>query len=120
MMNAQFPHAFRHGLAYAKRLIGGQTGRKRHEAAAVDARRHVARAAQAARHAMRDTPNRGVARGAPEGRVVQIQCVDIDGEHGDAARLALRDRPVALQQLLEIRQRCLLYTSSILRRSCRR
>ena len=34
---------------------------------------------------------------AAESRVVDVERIDIDGEHGDAALLALRDRPVALQ-----------------------
>src|SRR5208283_428596 len=42
---------------------------------------------------------------APECGVVQIQGVDIDGEHRDAAVFPLRDGPVALQQLLQVWQR---------------
>ncbi len=53
---------------------------------------------------MRDPPYRGVPRGAPEGRVVQIQRIDVDREHGDPALFPMRDRPVALHQFLEVRQ----------------
>ena len=80
-------------------------GRERDQTAAVDARRDIARAAQASGHDMRDAADGRIARRAAEGRVVEIQGVDVDREHRDAALFALRDRPIALQQFLEIRQR---------------
>ena len=105
MVDAQLPHPFGHELAELQRLLHRQPGRKRHQTAAVDARGHIARAAQTARHAMGHASNRRIAGRAPECRVVQIQGVDIDGEHRDAAVFPLRDGPVALQQLLQVRQR---------------
>ena len=80
-------------------------GAKGDQAAAVDARRDIARAAQASGDDVRDAANGRIAGGAPEGRVVKIQGVDVDGEHRDAALFAMRHRPVALQQFFEIRQR---------------
>ena len=54
---------------------------------------------------MRHAADGRVARRPAEGRVVEIQRVDVDGEHRDAAVLALRNRPVPLQQLLQVGQR---------------
>ncbi len=54
---------------------------------------------------MRDAADGRIARGAPEGGVVKIQSIDVDRKHRDAALFAMRDRPIALQQFLEIRQR---------------
>ncbi len=47
-----------------------------------------------------ESPARSAERG-----VVQIERIDVDGEHRDAALFALRNRPVALQQFLQIGQR---------------
>src|SRR5450631_3296345 len=105
VMDAQFAHALCHRLSHLHRLLVREPGCECHQAAAVDARRDVARASQASRDAMRHAPNGGVASGAAKCRVVQIQRIDVDGEHRNAAALALRYRPISFQQLLEIRQR---------------
>ena len=104
-MNAQLAHSLGHEFPELERLLDGQPRRKRHQAAAIDACRDIARAAQAPGNAVRHAADRRVARRPAEGRVVQIERVDVDGEHRDAAVLALRDCPVALQQLLQVRQR---------------
>ena len=83
----------------------GEARRERNQTAAVDARRHIARAAQASGHDVRHAANRGIAGRAAEGRVVEVECVDVDREHRDAALFPLRDRPIALQQFLQIGQR---------------
>src|ERR1700683_4498340 len=54
---------------------------------------------------MSDAANGRVSGRAAEGGVVEIERIDINGEQGDAAMFALCDGPVALQQLLQVRQR---------------
>src|SRR5271154_980786 len=104
MMNAHLSHALGHEMSDAHRLIMRESRRKGDQAAALDARGHIARSAQASRHDMRYAANGRIAGCPPKGGVVKIQCIDIHREHGDAALLAMRHGPVALQQLFEIWQ----------------
>ncbi len=103
-MDAHLAHSFRHLMSDAQCLFIAQSRRKRHQAAAVDACSDIARTAQAAGNDMRHAANGRIAGGAPEGRVVKIQRVDVDRKHGNTALFAMRHRPVAFQQFLEVRQ----------------
>ena len=51
---------------------------------------------------MSDAADRRIPRCAAKGRVVQLELVDIDREHGQAVRLALRLGPIALQEFLQV------------------
>ncbi len=103
-MDSKIPYPFRHELPDAQCLLIREAGRKRNQVAAVDARRDIARTAQTSRHDVRHAADGGVAGPAAKSRVVEIQGVDVDGEHRDTAFFPLRDRPIAFQQLLQIGQ----------------
>src|ERR1700733_5377249 len=105
MMDSEVPDSFGHDLADAQCLLVGETRRECDQVPAVDARGHIARAAQGSGHDVRHAADRGIAGRTPKSCVVEVECVDVDREHGDAALFPLRDRPIALQQFLQIGQR---------------
>ena len=105
-MDSQLPHALGHDLAERERLLDGfnpganamrlppsmravtSLERRRHPETQCDTRRIAE--SPAAR------PNVALYRSSASMSI---------GEYGDAALLALRDRPIPLQELLQVRQR---------------
>jgi len=104
-MDPEISYSFGHELADAQCLLYVEPRGKGYQAAAVDARRDVARAAQAGGHDMRHAANRRIAGGAAKGGGCRGPRASMSiANNANAALFPLRHRPIALQQLLEIRQ----------------
>jgi hypothetical protein len=76
---------------------------KHYERAAFPVTHEVAATAIRATNDPSNTPNAGIAAGLLEFLVIRAEIVDIDQHEPNGVRVALRELPVPLQQLFEVR-----------------
>ena len=102
MMHQQIAHALRHHLGVLRGLLRGLALGQHREGATFPAADQVPAAPVGRADHARDAPDAGIARRAVEFLVVGAQIVDVEQRQPDLVRVALRELPVALQQLLEV------------------
>src|SRR2546421_2503404 len=102
VMHEQLAHAPRHHLGVLRGLVCGLPLGQYGEGSTLPVPDQIpAPPVRGADHA-RDAPDAGIARRAVELVVVGAEIVDVEQGEADLVRVALREHPVTLQQLLEV------------------
>ena len=102
MVHQQIAHALRHDARILRGTLGRLALRQYHERAALPAPDQIAATPVGGADDARHAADAGIARGAIELLVVGTEVVDVEERQPDLVRVALREQPVPLQQLLEI------------------
>src|SRR3984893_8239944 len=102
VMHEQVAYALRHHRGVLCGLVRGLALGQHRECSALPAADEIpAPPVRGTDHA-RDAPDAGIARRAVELVVVGAEIIDVDQGQADLVRVALREYPVTLQQLLEV------------------
>ena len=102
MMDQEIAHPLRNDLRVLRRFLCRIPLRERRDRPAVPTADQVAATPVGCAHDTSDTPDAGIAGILVERVVVGGKIVDVEDRECDLVRIALRQQPVAQQQLLEI------------------